>query len=68
MPYRKVTTTRNPGRDQIPGNRRYQCPACGQPAIQPITMWVESHMCPVAKRMVTVEEVRSAPTLPEDNE
>jgi len=49
--------------EQQAGNIRYLCPACQQPAIQPITLHEHDYVCPVTQKIVKAAEVKAAPQL-----
>ena len=49
--------------EQQAGNIRYVCPACNQPAIQPITLPLRDTVCLNTQRIVTAEQIKAAPQL-----
>lgn len=53
---------------QQDGNKRYECPACRQPAIQAVTLPITGYFCPTTGLMVNAAAIKSAPELPTEEE
>lgn len=51
---------------QVPGNKRYYCPGCGQKAMRSILVGPHDYVCPISQTVVTAKEVEQAGEIGDD--
>ncbi len=55
-------------REQLDGNKRFLCPACRQPSIQPITLPITGYICPISGLEVSATTIKAAPVLANEDD